>query len=84
MSQTILVPHTELEPEILRKVIESFITREGTDYGDIEFSMSDKVAHIMQQLEKKEVWIVFDSESESITIITAQDAKPLLRQQFNS
>ena len=84
MSQTILVPHTELEPQILRKVIESFITREGTDYGDIEFSMSDKVAHIMQQLEKKEVWIVFDSESESITLITAQDAKPLLRQQFNS
>ena len=84
MSQTILVPHTELEPQILRKVIESFITREGTDYGEIEFSMSDKVAHIMQQLEKKEVWIVFDSESESITIITAQEAKPLLRQQFNS
>jgi uncharacterized protein len=84
MSETILVPHTEIEPSILRKVIESFITREGTDYGEMEFSMSDKVAHIMQQLEKKEVWIVFDSESESITIITAQDAKPLLRRQFNS
>ena len=84
MHQTVLVPHTELDTDVLRKVIESFILREGTDYGIEETSMSDKVADVMKQLRAKEAWIVFDGETETISIITAQEAKPLLRQQFNS
>ena len=79
MQQTVLVPHTELEPELLRKVIESFILREGTDYGEQETSLAEKVADVTTQLKNKEAWIVFDGESESISIITAQEAKPLLR-----
>ena len=30
----VAVPHTELSPEALQGVIEAFVLREGTDYGD--------------------------------------------------
>jgi uncharacterized protein YheU (UPF0270 family) len=43
--------------------------REGTDYGEKEFSLEDKVARVVTQLKKGEAKIVFDPESESITIV---------------
>ena len=78
MTLTTLVPHTALDPTLLRQVIESFITREGTDYGLVEYSMDEKVTQIKTQLDRKEIYIVFEGESESITLITAQQARPLL------
>jgi uncharacterized protein YheU (UPF0270 family) len=38
------VPYGELSAELLNAVIESFVLREGTDYGEREFSLEDKVA----------------------------------------
>jgi uncharacterized protein YheU (UPF0270 family) len=64
----IVLPHTELSPEALRGVVESFILREGTDYGERELSLEEKVANVMRQLEQREVRIVFDPETASVTI----------------
>ena len=80
MTITTIVPYESLEPSLLKSVIESFISREGTDYGLVEYSLEEKVQQIRNQLQKKEVYIVFEGESESITLITAQQAKPLLNQ----
>jgi uncharacterized protein YheU (UPF0270 family) len=64
----VLVPYTELTAELLRAVIEAFVLREGTDYGDRELSLDEKVARMMAQLKSGEANIVFDPESESVTI----------------
>jgi uncharacterized protein YheU (UPF0270 family) len=37
------IPHSQLSKEVLDAVIEEFITREGTDYGDRVISLDDKV-----------------------------------------
>ena len=63
------VPHTELAPEVLRRVIEEFVTRAGTDYGAVERSLDEKVADVRRQLERREVEIVVDLESESVDIV---------------
>ena len=68
-SKPIEVPYTELAPETLRAVVESFVLREGTDYGQHEYSLDDKVAHVMRQLEKGEAYIVFDPNTESVQIV---------------
>ena len=81
MSVTTIVPYQELPNDLLQNVIESFITREGTDYGLIEYSLEEKVQHVRTQLQNKEIYIVFEGESESITLIPAQQAKPLLAQE---
>ncbi len=42
--------------------------REGTDYGEKEFSLEDKVSHVISQLKRGEAHIVFDPETETVSI----------------
>ena len=66
--EPVLVPHTELSPEALRGVVESFVLREGTDYGTYEYSLEQKVSHVMRQLERGEARILFDPVTSSVQI----------------
>ena len=70
--ELLVIPCAELAPDTLRNVIESFVLREGTDYGEHDFSLEQKVAHVMRQLERGEARIVFDATSESIDIVRAK------------
>jgi uncharacterized protein YheU (UPF0270 family) len=63
------VPYTELSPELLRAVVESCVLREGTDYGEKELPLDEKVARMMAQLKSGEASIVFDPDSDSVTIL---------------
>lgn len=65
----VVIPHTELSTDALQGVIESFVLREGTDYGTHDYSLEQKVAHVLRQLERKEAHIVFDPNTESIDIV---------------
>jgi uncharacterized protein len=68
ISEPIVVPHRELAADLLRAVIESFVLREGTDYGEREYSLDEKVARVIRQLERGEAQIVFDPDTESVDI----------------
>jgi uncharacterized protein YheU (UPF0270 family) len=65
----IVVPHTELSPEALTGVIESYVLREGTDYGERDVPFETKVLHVRRQLERREAEIVYDQQSDSIDIV---------------
>lgn len=67
------IPSEALSSDALTAVIESFILREGTDYGVEEVSHESKVARIRKQLAKAEIKLIFDAESESVTFITKRD-----------
>lgn len=67
---SVVVPYADLQPETLRAVVESFVLREGTDYGRREFTLTEKVEHVLRQLQRGEAQIVFDPESQSIGIVT--------------
>lgn len=73
MSETpqapVAVPHRELSPQALRGLVESFVLREGTDYGEREFSLDQKVAHVLRQLDEGDAQVLFDPESESVQIV---------------
>jgi len=69
------VPYGELPAELLNAVIESFVLREGTDYGEKELSLEDKVARVVTQLKRGEAKILFDPESESVTIAVRQNSR---------
>lgn len=62
------VPHDELSPSALRGVIESFVLREGTDYGERDVPLEEKVAAVQAQLERGEARILFDPASGTIDI----------------
>jgi uncharacterized protein YheU (UPF0270 family) len=67
------VPYSELPADLLNAVVESFVLREGTDYGEKEFSLEDKVERVIRQLKGGEVKIVFDPATESVTIVVKQN-----------
>lgn len=71
----ISVPHTELSPDALIGVIQSFVLREGTDYGVQEVEFDTKVQQVLRQLERREAEIVFDQNTESIDIIVRVPSK---------
>ncbi len=78
MSETpVIIPYERLSPEALRGVIEDFVNREGTDYGERVYDLEEKVNHVMVQLQKGKVHIVFDAQTQSCSIITEQQAKKL-------
>jgi uncharacterized protein len=63
------VPHTELPAQTLRAVVESFVLREGTDYGAQDVPFERKVADVMRQLERREAVIMYDPGSDSVDIV---------------
>jgi len=66
------VPRDALSPAIVLALVEEFVTRDGTDYGDVERSLDEKVADVLRQLDRGEVRIVFDPESETTTLVPAR------------
>ncbi len=73
------VPHTLLSHDALRGVIESFILREGTDYGEHELDLEHKVRQIHEQLKKGDITIVFDESLDSCSIVTRVERDRLKR-----
>ncbi len=71
-AEPVVVPYTELTPDALRGLVESFVLREGTEYGAREFSLDEKVAHVLRQLRRGEAQIVFDPVGETIDIVVVR------------
>ena len=68
-SAGVVVPYTELSADALRGVIESFVLREGTDYGHRDVSLESKIADVMRQLERGEAGVVFDPRTASVDVV---------------
>jgi uncharacterized protein YheU (UPF0270 family) len=71
-AELIEVPTAELAPETLQALVESFVLREGTDYGVQEVTLASKVAQVLRQLQRGEARIVFDPATESVDIRVAK------------
>lgn len=71
--EAVVIPHTELSPDALRGVIESFVLREGTEYGLRDYTIDEKVAQVMVQLERGEARIEFDPVMESVDIVLTRE-----------
>jgi uncharacterized protein YheU (UPF0270 family) len=68
----VVIPHTELSPEALRGVIESFVLREGTEYGERDVPLDTKIAQVLRQIEWGEAQILFDPNSETVDVVVKQ------------
>jgi len=75
MMLSMLIPYQELQADTLTALIEEFIDREGTDYGEFEASRENMIAQVHQQLSQGKVVICYDSNSETCNIVTADKAK---------
>ncbi len=67
------VPMEALPQDVLRSLLEEFVTRDGTDYGAQELALEEKVENLRRQLARGEARIVFDPESESVNIVVPEE-----------
>ena len=67
----VVLPLEQIPREPLMRLIEEFVTRDGTDYGLTECPTAEKVRQVEAQLQHKTAYVVFDEESESLNIVTA-------------
>ena len=72
-----LISISRLSPEALQGVIEEFISRNGTDYGEIETSRETKFRQVKCKLETGEAILIYDDETETTNILSAHD--PVLK-----
>lgn len=72
--EPVRIPHDELEPATLRAVVESFVLREGTDYGEHEVSLSDKVDAVIRELAAGDAVLYFEPRTETVHIVARRDA----------
>lgn len=75
-----IIPHQQLSPEALQSLMEEFVTRSGTDYGATEISLQQKVEQVRRQLDGGDVVIVFDPATESVSLLSRQEAEQLTHQ----
>jgi hypothetical protein len=71
------IPYGQLSPEALHGVVEEFVTRDGTDYGEVEVPLETKINQVLDQLKSGKAVMVFDPESETCNILKSND--PLLK-----
>jgi uncharacterized protein len=76
-NKCILVPHQSLNNETLYSLIDSYLLREGTDYGLVEVGLEQKRAQVLNSLTQNKVFIVFNPEDESVNIVSQEDLKSL-------
>lgn len=69
-----IVPWQQLAADTLQNLIEEFVTRDGTDYGESEIPLTTRVEQVQRQLRSGEVVIWFDAVTETVTLMTRRDA----------
>lgn len=68
------IPWRELTESALRGVIEEFVTREGTEYGEREVPLATKVVQVQRQLERGEIVLFFDPDTASCHLLRKEEA----------
>ncbi|HAV1824244.1 TPA: YheU family protein [Enterobacter hormaechei subsp. steigerwaltii] len=64
-----IIPWQDLSPDTLDNLIESFVLREGTDYGEHERSLEQKVNDVKRQLKSGDMVLVWSELHETVNIM---------------
>jgi hypothetical protein len=78
MAQFVAVPVARLQADVLQALLEEFACRDGTDYGERECSLQQKVDDLRRQIAGGELQLLFDTESEHWDLVPRDEAARLL------
>ncbi len=78
MAQFVAVPPERVEAASLQGLLEECASRDGTDYGEHEFTLADKVAQLLEQLRRGELKILYDLDSQQWDLLPREEADLIL------
>jgi uncharacterized protein YheU (UPF0270 family) len=67
-----IIPIADLTEDVLLNIIEGFVLREGTEYGEADVSLAEKVQQVLTQLRLGDVLLVYSELHETVNIIPKQ------------
>ena len=68
-----IIPPNSLSVDTLEGILQEFCSRDGTDYGERELSLNEKVDELKPKILSGEVLIVFNEAEESVNLINKAD-----------
>ena len=71
-----IIPIDALEADTLYSLAESFVLREGTDYGEEEVALDVKVQQVLDRLKSGDAVLVYSELHESVDINRKEDIQP--------
>ena len=63
------IPYAELAPETLTAILEEYACREGTDYGDVVYTLEQKVEALRRQLQRSDIGITYDAQTQTCSLV---------------
>ena len=78
MANFVGVPVERIGADLLVALLEEFASRDGTDYGEREVSLEEKVSELRAQLSAGELQILYDADSEEWDLVSSERAHSLL------
>ncbi|MFT6777368.1 MAG: hypothetical protein ACJAV1_001285 [Paraglaciecola sp.] len=67
-----IIPIADLTQDTLLNIIEGFVLREGTEYGEADVPLENKVQQVLIQLKLGDVLLVYSELHETVNIIPKQ------------
>ena len=65
----VIIPWQQLSSEVLHKIAQEFVLREGTDYGLQEFSLEEKTEQVLKAVKSGKAQIHYESQEGTVTIV---------------
>jgi uncharacterized protein YheU (UPF0270 family) len=78
MTQFVEVPPQRLQPDVLQALLEEYASRDGTDYGERELALEQKVGRLRNQLQRRDLLLVCEVDGEHWDLLPADQARALL------
>lgn len=72
-----IIPYDSLEPHVLERLLQEIVTRDGTDYGEVELATSEKINAALRALKESRSVLLWDEASESASLVSKDYAKQL-------
>lgn len=79
VAQLVEIPIDRVDPEVLGALLEEFASRDGTDYGERETPLDQRVSQLHAQLVRGELQLLFDLDTETWDILSKENAQLLLQ-----
>ncbi|ELZ5940170.1 YheU family protein [Providencia stuartii] len=71
-----IIPWKDSDPDTLENLIEAYVLREGTDYGEHEKSLQQKVDDVKRLLVSGEIVLVWSELHESVNFMPKSQFRP--------
>ncbi len=75
MNDIVIISYNQLSSDSLQGLIEEYITREGTDYGDTESPLQLKMDQVLNQLKNGNAVITYDTDTQTSNIVLKEQCR---------